>query len=161
MTLFCLQLSHLDDAMTLFLASLPQDEYEIILQIFHKFELCELKDQSLSRAQRGTTRVSKLDCKGGYFKPGTKRNWCSNQERGAPAGVRQRAFFPWACIIMQVCQKNERHSGQWRIQRGVQGVQGPPYTPRQKYLATRVKPTVSLYLITTLEYCYSMRNSMF
>ena len=55
--------------MTLFLASLPQEEYQIVLQIFEKFEECELKDQSLSRAQRGATRNSKLDCKGGYFKP--------------------------------------------------------------------------------------------
>ena len=60
-------MSHLDDTMALFLASLPQDEYDLVLQIFEKFELCEVKDQSLSCAQRAATRVSKLDCKGGYF----------------------------------------------------------------------------------------------
>ena len=52
--------------MILFLASLPQDEYQLVLQVFERFEDCEVKDQGLSRAQR---RVSKLDCKGGYYKP--------------------------------------------------------------------------------------------
>ena len=62
-------MSHLDDTMVLFIASLPQDEYEIVLKIFEKFEVCDVKDQGLSRTQRAATRVSKLDCKGGYFKP--------------------------------------------------------------------------------------------
>ena len=53
--------------MILFLASLPQDEYEILLEIFKKFEECDLKDQTLTRTQR--TKMSKLDCKGTYFKP--------------------------------------------------------------------------------------------
>ena len=53
--------------MILFLASLPQDEYEILQEIFKKFEECDLKDQTLTRTQR--TKMSKLDCKGTYFKP--------------------------------------------------------------------------------------------
>ena len=55
--------------MVLFIASLPQDEYQIAVKIFEKFELCQVKDQGLSRTQRAAIRVSKLDCKGGYFKP--------------------------------------------------------------------------------------------
>ena len=53
--------------MILFLASLPQDEYEILQEIFKKFEQCDLKEQTLTRTQR--TKMSKLDCKGTYFKP--------------------------------------------------------------------------------------------
>lgn len=55
--------------MVLFLASLPQDKYEIVTQIFEKYESCDVKDQVLSCNQRAVTRISKLDCKGGYFKP--------------------------------------------------------------------------------------------
>ena len=63
------QLSHLDDSMVLFLAALPEDEYQLLLAIFEKYESFKIKDQSLSRAQRGKSRPAKLDCKGGYFKP--------------------------------------------------------------------------------------------
>ena len=38
-----------------------------MLEIFQKFEDCDLKDQTLSRTQR--IKTSKLDCKGTYFKP--------------------------------------------------------------------------------------------
>ena len=55
--------------MVLFLASLPEEEYTTLLDMFKKYESCELKDQTLTRTQRGKMRVSKLDCKGGYFKP--------------------------------------------------------------------------------------------
>ncbi len=38
--------------MILFLASLPQDEYDILLEILKKCEECDLKDQTLTRTQR-------------------------------------------------------------------------------------------------------------
>ena len=55
--------------MIYFLASLPDDEYEIVLEIFDLFESCDLKDQKLTRKQRGILISSKLDCKGVNFKP--------------------------------------------------------------------------------------------
>ena len=52
--------------MIFFLASLPEEEYVIVKDIF---DHCELKDQKLSRSQRGSLINSKLDCKGVNFKP--------------------------------------------------------------------------------------------
>ena len=49
--IFLFQVSHLDDTMVLFLASLPQNEYEIGVKIFQKFEICDIKDQGFSRTQ--------------------------------------------------------------------------------------------------------------
>lgn len=54
--------------MVLFLASLSDEEYEILLEIFHKFESCELKEQTLSRSQRQKINAGRIDCKGSYFK---------------------------------------------------------------------------------------------
>ena len=51
--------------MVLFLASLPDEEYKILLEIFNKFEACDLKDQKLSRSRMGRSRV---DCKGSNFR---------------------------------------------------------------------------------------------
>jgi hypothetical protein len=64
-----MQVSRLDDSMIFFLAALPEDEYVIVKEIFNLYELCEIKDQKLSRSQRGTLMHSKLDCKGVNFKP--------------------------------------------------------------------------------------------
>lgn len=55
--------------MIFFLASLPEEEYDIVKEIFGLFESCEIKDQKLSRSQRGSLINSKLDCKGVNFKP--------------------------------------------------------------------------------------------
>lgn len=55
--------------MIFFLASLPEDEYCIVKEIFDRYESCEIKDQKLSRSQRGSLINSKLDCKGVNFKP--------------------------------------------------------------------------------------------
>lgn len=55
--------------MIFFLASLPVHEYIIVREIFNQFENCDLKDQKLSRSQRGSLINSKLDCKGVNFKP--------------------------------------------------------------------------------------------
>lgn len=55
--------------MVLFLASLPEDEYKLLLEIFEKYESFKIKDQSLSGPKRGKCRQAKLDCKGSYFKP--------------------------------------------------------------------------------------------
>ena len=55
--------------MIFFLASLPDEEYAVVKEIFEMFESCEIKDQKLSRKQRGSLIHSKLDCKGVNFKP--------------------------------------------------------------------------------------------
>lgn len=55
--------------MVFFLASLPEDEYVIVKEIFDLFEQCDIKDQKLSRSKRGSLVNSKLDCKGVNFKP--------------------------------------------------------------------------------------------
>lgn len=65
--------------MICFLASLPNDEYDIVMEVFQLFESCELKDQKLSRNKRGIMVNSKLDCKGVNFKP----------LRGIPAATRK------------------------------------------------------------------------
>lgn len=69
---FCfpfLQINALDDSMIFFLASLPEDEYSILLNIFEKYENCDMKDQKLSRASRKNISFCKLDLKGVNFKP--------------------------------------------------------------------------------------------
>ena len=65
---FC-QVTSLDDSMIFFLASLPEEEYQCLLETFAAYESCELKDQTLSRAQRGVSKFAKIDCKGVNFKP--------------------------------------------------------------------------------------------
>ena len=55
--------------MIYFLAALPQEEYDLVLNIFELFEACDLKDQKISKNQRGSMAISKLDCKGVNFKP--------------------------------------------------------------------------------------------
>lgn len=55
--------------MIFFLASLPEEEYVIVNKIFDLFQSCDIKDQKLSRSQRGSLINSKLDCKGVNFKP--------------------------------------------------------------------------------------------
>lgn len=59
----------MDDCMVYVLASLPEDEYQIVLEIFKKYGAFDVKDQKLSRNKRVQTRISKIDCKGSYFKP--------------------------------------------------------------------------------------------
>ena len=51
------------------LASLTEENYQLVLEIFKKFEEFSIKDQKLSRNKRMQSRISKLDCKGSYFKP--------------------------------------------------------------------------------------------
>ena len=55
--------------MVFFLASLTDEDYECVLEIFEAYESCELKDQTLSKAQRCVSKFSKIDCKGVHFKP--------------------------------------------------------------------------------------------
>lgn len=55
--------------MVLFLASLPEEEYQVLLHVFEKYESFDIKGQKISRTQRGKSRFAKLDCKGGYSKP--------------------------------------------------------------------------------------------
>ena len=55
--------------MILYLASLPDDEYQLLLHIFEMYEDFDIKDQTLSRNQRAKFRKAKIDCKGSYFKP--------------------------------------------------------------------------------------------
>ena len=43
-----MQVSRLDDHMKFFLASIPEDEYKVLLQIFAMFEACDIKDQKIS-----------------------------------------------------------------------------------------------------------------
>lgn len=54
--------------MVYFLSSLPGEEYVIVQDIFEKYESCNIKDQKLSRTQRGLVNC-RLDCKGFNFKP--------------------------------------------------------------------------------------------
>ena len=63
----CFKLPRLDDSMVLLLAALPQVEHDLLERIFELFENCDIKDQTVSRSKRG--QISKLDCKGSYFKP--------------------------------------------------------------------------------------------
>ena len=63
----CTQVTQLDDHMIPFLASLPDDEHAILMQIFKKYENCDMKDQKLSHAQRVSR--AKLDCRGTFLKP--------------------------------------------------------------------------------------------
>ena len=51
------------------LASLTEENYQLVLEIFKKFKEFSIKDQKLSRNKRMQSRISKLDCKGIYFKP--------------------------------------------------------------------------------------------
>ena len=74
--------------MVYFLASLLEDEYQCLLEIFEMYEGCELKDQTLSRAQRGVSRFAKIDCKGVNFK--ALRGMSTDERRELLMKVRER-----------------------------------------------------------------------
>ena len=52
-----------------FMSALPEDEYSLLLQLFDRYEKCELKDQRLSKASRKRCISTKLDFKGLNLKP--------------------------------------------------------------------------------------------
>ena len=62
-----IQVEQIDANNLYFLASLPEEEYEVLQSIFEKYEMCDLKGQKLSRSQKGTNS-STLDCKPSNFK---------------------------------------------------------------------------------------------
>ena len=62
-------MTRLDDSMILFLASLPEEEYKCVLEIFQMYEDCEIEGQKISQAKRRKSCRAKIDCKGSYFKP--------------------------------------------------------------------------------------------
>ena len=64
-----LQVSSLDDSMIFHLASLPDDDYQLFLNIVQLFQKCEMKGQKLSKATRKKIETEMLDCKGLHFKP--------------------------------------------------------------------------------------------
>ena len=59
------QIGSLDDASIFFLAGMPKEIYDTVLQIFEEYSLGELKDQHIKKGSLG----SKIDLKGNNFKP--------------------------------------------------------------------------------------------
>ena len=55
--------------MIFFLASLPEDDYQLFINIVKLFQKCEMKGQKLSKATRKKIETEMLDCKGLHFKP--------------------------------------------------------------------------------------------
>lgn len=62
-----LQVEQLDDGMIYFLASLPNESFDLLRDIFVKFVNAELKSQTVPRSKKGTT-AKQLDLKGSQFK---------------------------------------------------------------------------------------------
>lgn len=58
----------MEDATIFFLASLPQQAYRVLLQLFELYENGNIKSQVISRSKQGIGNVQ-LDCKGINFRP--------------------------------------------------------------------------------------------